>query len=323
MSDEEVLTEEESDALLDQSADSAPAASDAVLEPDDNFWEQVSVDRNPALELLNAGIADGLVRVWHKLFSREIVVSPQLPANTDGRKISTAIIFEESIRSFNLQPVESQCLLILQPDTVSAMVDICFGGPGSGTRSERLAALTGMERRMFARFCDGLRDELNDVWRAGGELALEDTGESFDSAAHPLCEAGNRSVTSRFLFDVGPDQHSLEIVWPQELTAVLNAKALKSLPAASAGREVDWSGRIGEQVKGANLELRAVIGDISVRLHEISKAKSGDVIMTDQIEKVRLYAGPRPVFEGKLGSHEGFNAVKITRPYIQNRSGDV
>jgi len=29
------------------------------------------------------------------------------------------------------------------------------------------------------------------------------------------------------------------------------------------------------------------------------------------------------VFEGKLGSHEGFNAIKITKPFIQIRSGDV
>jgi flagellar motor switch protein FliM len=76
-------------------------------------------------------------------------------------------------------------------------------------------------------------------------------------------------------------------------------------------------------LKGAKIELRAVIGGIGIRLHEISNARTGDIIMTEPLNKVCLLSGSQPVFEGTLGSHEGFNAVKISQPYVQKRSGDA
>ena len=323
MADDEVLTEEESDALLEQSADSDAPPVPAIQDPGDDFWEQVSRDRIPALDTLNAGIADTLLDVWKSTFGREIVVTPQLPRLTDGRRMAAAIEFDETVGSFELSQSGQQCLLVLQPDTVSAMVDICFGGPGSGARSERLAALTEMEGRLFERFTEALHKALNDTWRATPELSLQESEQAFDSSSHALCDPGVRAVICRFVFDIGQQQHAIDFVWPQRLVDSLSSSAPKALPASGAGSGPDWSGQIATQVKGARLELRAVIGGISVRLHEISSAKAGDIIMTEQLDRIFLYAGAQPVFEGTLGSHEGFNAVKISRPYIQKRSGDI
>ncbi len=322
MTDEEVLTEEESEALLERSDSAEPADATGVQEPGEEFWEQVSLDRIPALETINEGLAEALAAVWGQLFRRTVVVSPQVPRHIDGRRLLGSIEFEESIRSFDLSVDAEQCLMIVQPDTVSAMVDICFGGAGSGKRSERLAALTEMERRLFGRFADAMRDALNDVWTRNGTVSLRDSDAPFDGSTHSLCETSARSVVCRFLFDVGQEQHHIEFVWPRALIDSLKRKAPKSLPASQAAGEPNWTQRISEEVHGARIELRAIIGGVSLRLHEISTAKTGDIIMTDELSKVCLLAGDQPVFEGTLGSHEGFNAVKIKQPWVQKHFGD-
>ena len=322
MANDEVLTDAESEAILEQPESQDATPVEGVQEPGSEFWEKVSTDRIPALEGMNAGLADALVESWQDLFSRRIVVSPQAPRYTDGRRLAQAIEFEQSVKSFDLQPIGEQGLLIVQPDTVSAMVDICFGGPGSGGRSERLAALTGMERRLFVRFCDRIHDSLKSVWGAHSDMQLEDSEQPFDVSMHSLCEPGAHSVVCRFLFDVGQEQHHLDFVWPQEMINRLNAMAPRALPSAKQNDGPNWPDRISEDVKAARIEVRAVIGDISVRLHEISTAKTGDIIMTEQLDKVCLIAGSQPVFVGTLGSHEGNNAVKISKPYVRNRAGE-
>ena len=175
---------------------------------------------------------------------------------------------------------------------------------------------------MFVRFGDATRDVLTEVWSRNGSVTVRDSDEAFDASSHPLCDTGGRGVSCRFLFDIGQEQHVLEFIWSRALIDTLKRKAPKALPAAQASGDQNWSKRISEEVHGARVELRAIIGGVSLRLHEISKAKSGDIIMTDELSKVCLLAGDQPVFEGTLGSHEGFNAVKISRPWVRKRFGD-
>ncbi|MGD8324992.1 MAG: FliM/FliN family flagellar motor switch protein [Gammaproteobacteria bacterium] len=320
---EEVLTDEESDALLEQSAERARSPQSGVHDVGEEFWEQVTPGRIPTLETINAGIADALTELWQTMFRRKILVSAQLPLQTNGRRLVESIEFEDGVKSFDVQTRNEQCLLVVQPETISSMVDLCFGGTGRSRSGQRPAALTEMEKRLYARFCDGIRERLNEQWRIGGDVTFQESAQPFDSSMHSLCEPGARSVSSRFVFDIDQNEHSIEFFWSQGTIDGLIRGAPKALPAAAQGDDKYWSKRIGEELKGAKIELRAVIGGIGIRLHEISNARTGDIIMTEPLNKVCLLSGSQPVFEGTLGSHEGFNAVKISQPYVQKRSGDA
>lgn len=323
MSDEDVLTEEESDALLERSEHEPQGSGSGIREPDSDFWDQVAPDRIPEFESVNEDIAHAVTRLWAEIFSRSIVVSAAPTRRSSGRAVARSIAFEQSVRSFELQGRAEQCLLIVQPDTVSAMVDLCFGGKGAGKRSERLAGLTEMEARLFGRFADGLRDRLTEIWRRRCNVTLQNSEEAFSVSGHALCDSGKRAFISRFAFDLGEVEHIVELVWPAALVDTLKVRKAPALPNAQQRPEVDWGARLRQEVRGARIEVRAVIDGIALRLHQISSAKTGDIIMTEPLDRVRLFAGRQPVFEGTLGTHNGLNAVKISHPFKQKRSGDA
>jgi flagellar motor switch protein FliM len=323
MSEDEVLTAEESDALLQQSDDAAIVIGGGVRDPDDDFWEQVAVDRNPEFEAINEALAEVLVAVWVRLFRREIVVNIQPPQRRSGREIAKVIDFEDGVCCFDIPSENEHCMFVVRPDTVSAMVDICFGGAGGGKRSERLSELTEMEKRLLIRFKDAMRDAVNEVLRVRARIVLQDSEKAFEAATHPLCEFNSRTTVSSFTFDIADCEHRVDFVWPSAFIDSLRSAQLRALPNTRERLEPDWSKRISEDLQSARIEVRAVIGGIPIRLNQISQAKRGDVIMTDSLDKVCLFAGGKPVFEGTLGTHKGFNAVKITRPFVQRRFGEA
>jgi flagellar motor switch protein FliM len=322
MSDADILTEEESEALLEQSEQTEVPAK-GVHEPGADFWELVAPDRIPEFEAISEEIAEAVSRIWAQMFGRGVVVTELAARRQTGRAIARDISFEQGVRSFDLEGRGEQCLLLVQPDTVSAMVDLCFGGKGEGKRSERLSGLTEMEARLFARFCDGMRDRLTEVWRKRANCSLSDSAEEFSVSGHSLCESGARVVVSPFEFDIGQNQQRIELIWPATLIDKLRERKAPALPAAQQRPELDWATRMREEVRGAKIEVRAVIDGIPLRLHQISSARSGDIIMTEPLDKVRLLAGNKAVFEGTLGTHNGLNAVKISQPFRQKRSGDA
>ena len=156
--------------------------------------------------------------------------------------------------------------------------------------------------------------------RSGAAVQISE--EEFSVADHPLCDSGAAAVLSRFEFDIGEVAHGVEFIWPAAMIDALKGRKVKALPAAQANPELEWATRLRQEVRGARVEVRAVIDGITLRLHQISRAKTGDIIMTEPLDKVRLLAGDQPVFVGTLGTHNGLNAIKISQPYQRRRSGD-
>ena len=86
---DEVLTPEESEALLEQgaaAADSMSAGGVRTLELD--YWEHVTPDRIPALETINADIAESLSAIWQRMFKRPIVASALESRWIKGRELA-------------------------------------------------------------------------------------------------------------------------------------------------------------------------------------------------------------------------------------------
>ena len=324
--DESLLSAAESHALLEESADqvatTAGSAGSTLRELEASYWEQVAVDRFPTLETINDALAEALDELWLQLFKKPVVISAQEPSWLTARDFPALIEANTSNITIDIPNKSQQCLCVLQLDTVSAMVDLFFGGTGSARRSERLAELTQMERRLVSRFAAGLINALGDAWRKHIPLQFAVSAEEFDVDSSPLSESGEALMSCRFLFEIGDLEHVVQMIWPASLVHELGAQKRRALPASGSGSSSDWTERMREDLKQARVQLRAVIGEVPIRLRDISNAKPGDIIKTEALNRVLVYAANQPVFEGTLGTHRGFNAVKIRHAVSKNKIGD-
>ena len=127
---------------------------------------------------------------------------------------------------------------------------------------------------------------------------------------------------SALKFDIGENAHSIEIVLPESAVDSLRKPRVKAIGSPQKQSALDWSARLREDIKDARVVLRAVLGETPITLRRIANAQPGDIITTDALSSVKIYAGHKAVLAGTLGTHRGFNAVKISGPVNQKLFGD-
>lgn len=321
--DENILTPEESDALLEASDGEVLAAGQTgVREIEPSYWEQVRPDRIPAFDSINADVAVGLAKLWAQHYKTAIVVSAEPVRAQAWRDLAERTADAPCVSLIEFKTQGRRGLVILQPDTVSAMVDLYFGGAGDTLRSSNLGPLTEMEQRQLQRFVDALIQTLREAWSRYGRFEINRCADEYEPDIAPLCAPSEPVVTTLFLFALGDIEHRIEIAIPAVLAQQLKAHSRPSLPGARQRPGLDWHERLREDVKEARIELRAVLGGSTVALADIANAKLGDIISTEPLTRVCVYAGAKAVFEGTLGARGGFNAVKISQAINKRLLGD-
>ena len=325
MTDDEkrILTPEESDALLDASVTPEPVhESRGVREIEPTQWEQVRPSRNPVFEAANQDIAAALEQIWIEQYRKPVVVSPEPVQTPLWREHVEAIDASARVSLIEIRPDGKRGLIVLQTNTISAMVDLYFGGSGSSTRNQSLGPLTEMEQRRMTRFIDSFVPAIRKAWARHGQLELSRSAEGYEPELSPPFEASARIVVVPFAFALGEIDHRIDVIWPGPVIERLRTRARPALPGAQQRTGPNWSARLREDVKDARVELRAVLDGSTIRLADIARAQPGDVIPTEALTRVMVYAGSKPVFEGTLGARRGLNAVKISQPVNKRILGD-
>jgi flagellar motor switch protein FliM len=321
--DGDILTPEESNALLEASeADAQVPAESGVREIEPTYWEQVRPDRVPAFDAINVDVAEGLEKLWRQQYKTAIVVSAEPIRTQSWRELAERTADAPCVSLIEFKTQGRRGIVVLQPDTISAMVDLYFGGAGDMPRSSNLGELTEMERRQMQRFADAFVQTLREAWSRYGRFEINRSPDEYEPDVAPLCAPSEPVVSTLFLFVLGDREHRIEVCVPAALVQQLKAPARPALPGARQRPGLDWQARLREDVKEARVELRAVLGGSTVTLADIAKAKLGDIIATEPLTRVSVYAGSKAVFEGTLGARGGFNAVKISQAINKRSLGD-
>jgi flagellar motor switch protein FliM len=66
-------------------------------------------------------------------------------------------------------------------------------------------------------------------------------------------------------------------------------------------------------IQDADLELSLSIAHRQISLRDLSRLKVGDIIPIELARPVHLEVERTPMFAGEFGTHNGFNAFKVTQ----------
>ncbi|MFZ9129981.1 MAG: FliM/FliN family flagellar motor switch protein, partial [Pseudomonadales bacterium] len=75
----------------------------------------------------------------------------------------------------------------------------------------------------------------------------------------------------------------------------------------------EWADAITQRIRGAEVQLRAELPTMKLTVQQLLDLVPGDVVPIKSPDDVVVKVGHVEVFEGKFGTAEGQNAVKITR----------
>src|SRR5215510_9207158 len=141
MSGQDILGQDEIDALMNGMAGAAPAdepAPDAAAMARYDFGQNTRIVRGrmPTLEMINERFARLLRVSFYNLLRRQAVVSASAVQILKFGQYVQTLHLPTSLNIVKLHPLRGNALVILDPKLVFSMVDMYFGGRGRHAKIE-------------------------------------------------------------------------------------------------------------------------------------------------------------------------------------------
>ncbi len=309
MSTEEILSQEEIDALLDK-ADSVakkkirddladevesydlfnPPAAKSVALPDLEPLIDRLVERLPGM--LDAPLP--------KIFS--LTPGPQPELMTYGEYRQTIESPTAMLASEFRQPLEGILVTICRPGSQS-LVSALFGGSGKATDRDYLSLSEARIARNFLQFVLALlgRDK----------NSKQEFNEEFFT--NPIALSGPPEDAQmgvlRINFSVGDGGGELCIAASPDSFSILMGK-----PAEAQSGDENWHQGIAEATTNAEITLNAKAAEVALGIGDLLRISPGDFIPIDIDQNVTLCANDQPLLRGLLGVSGAMNAIHILGP---------
>lgn len=317
MTTSDILSDEESQALREPagSADpQGPAPEGQVVDLHADHWERIASDKVPALESISERMTSLLKLTARKFFRQSVEVTPRPWRDERWGLFSRRLPVPTCLNVLDIRAQGCKGVITLDADFVFTLVDIFFGGDGKGKRLESASEFTPMETRLVRKFVAAVIQDMKDAWKPFASIDFQ-LGPSEINPIFAGVAAGSDLMTiTGFELTLAGRDFRFEIVLPDALMAPIRQLRDAGQPGQAAEETRRWSTRLKADVQDARVSLRAVVARTEISLRDISQAKPGDIIPTDLLPAVLLYAGDTPLVEGTFGLYQGRNAVRVTKP---------
>jgi flagellar motor switch protein FliM len=313
MADDDVLSEEELDALSSEAADRSGYDDGAPRAIDLESFERRARLPLPGLDAIHESLAEDLSQV----ISSSLGESAQ--AHYDGLRSST---FEEYCQALEIpshitpiryeEGVAGSGLIVADARLPDRLVARRFGGGSRGDRGSEAArrSLTQAERRLGEELVVALLPEIERAWGAAARVRIT-AGNPVGTPRLAGAVAAPRDpvLIAAFTVALADLEARLEIALPAVLLRPVESALRAGLPDRPGAGEGQASLR--EAAGEVELDLSVQLQGRRMRLRDVSALRPGDVLPIDPPDRARLLAGDVAIAGGSLGVAGEHNAISI------------
>lgn len=311
MADDELLSQQEIDALLDHSDEPEPVTDGrSDVRPYQLGREQrPSRGRLPTLEMISERFARELTESLRGLFRVGFEVGAGGVETRTFADYCESALPPVSLNVCRFEPLSGCGLLAIDAPLVHGLVDLYFGGAGGTERASSKFSPT--ELRIIAR----LRERIFGCWDAAWAdiLPLQTTSVDEESNPHLLnaFAAGDLLTCVSFSL-VHEELAGMVIVALPYKGLEVHRSLLDSLGRVDGEDDGEpWRPRLANALLDAKVPVRCRIAMAELRLKDLMTLKPGDVLDAEVPPYHQAYVESVPVFEGKLGESSGKLALEL------------
>jgi flagellar motor switch protein FliM len=316
MTDNEVISNEEMDALLEGVSDGsvetegARTFSGEVEAFDINALEHIVRGRFPVLEMINERFAKEFELKLFELMRCPIKVSMTGVQVMKFASYLASMSPPISLNTVRARPLPSAALFTIDPTLVSALVDTFFGGTGRFARESAERDFSPAEIRMVNLFLEHAFVDLSEAWKPLISLDFKLESTEIDPKFVNINSPSENIIVITFQFETEQGSGTLQLALPESLLAPIRDLLESGIQADRGEKQEKWAQALREEINDAEVELSITLAETSISLRELIHLKPGDVIPIEIPATVTLRAGEAPVFRGKFGVSRGHNAIK-------------
>lgn len=316
MSENEILSEEEVDALLDGVAagevgGASPAPVGEVVPYDLTDQDHIVRGQLPVLEKINARFVRQLEDGFEQMLQRSVEIAEEGLQTVRAADYIHSLGLPVSLNFINISPLAGEALVVLDPALVFSVVDIYFGGSGRYRNQMIGREFTPTESRVIQLVLNQTLQDLGAAW----EKVLTVEPHFVRSEADPQYSslAGSREmlIISSFrmnIEDSGGEFHiGLPVSMIEPIRDLLDGGQRKSMSA----NEGSWLQALQQNLQDAEVEICGSMAETALTLRDVVGMRPGDIIPVNMPGQVILRVGDVPLFRGQFGVYRENNAVKV------------
>ncbi len=315
MSDKDVLTQEEIDALLTsvdegEISDSSTEQPDSLLEYDLTNQDRVMRGRMPTLELISERFARRLRNDLPASLKFPIEVGPGGVQILKYSEYVDMLFVPTCIKLVRIAPFEGTCLLTLDAKLVHRIVD-CFFGGGGNVDAFAGKEFTFTERRVIDRIVELVLEDYQIAWQDVLPISPQVVGEEVNPGLVNVLSSSEIMMVSSFRLELEEGGGELHIAYPYASLEPYRNLLDTTTKTDQEASDVVWRSKLERSLLDAQLPMSCVIGESQVRLRDLMNFNVGDVIDIDLFEHHEVRVADIPTFSATLGDSRGKFALEF------------
>ncbi|MBL8258793.1 MAG: flagellar motor switch protein FliM [Candidatus Competibacteraceae bacterium] len=321
MSSDEVLTQDERDALMASVSNGADDADDAASAPEDGIipYDLTGQDYAvnsllPVLETIHERFAHRLRIGLFEMVRQELTVNVGAIEKRSYTDLTTSLSVPCSVNLIGISPLSGPALLIFDLDLIFLIVDTFFGGSGRSYPSASIRDFTTTENRFIQRLLQLCFRSLEEAWSPFAALKCShissENKPQFVTSLNPNEPLTVSSAT------IGRDAiaGALHLALPYSILEPIRETLLNSSCKEHPNPSRQSSERLREGIQDSQIEVRCALAGFELSLSDLLALRVGDVIPVNIPPTAVLQIENVPVYSGSYGVAQGWSALKIEQP---------
>lgn len=314
----EFLSQDEVDALLqgvtgESQGKNAEQDATGVRPYNLATQERIVRGRMPTLEIINERFAR-LLRVGLFNFMRrtaEITVGPIRVVKYS--EFVRNLVVPTNLNLVQAKPLRGTALFIFDPSLVFLVIDNLFGSDGRFHTRVEGRDFTPTEHRIIQRMLSVVFEDYEKAWTQVYPLKFEFVRSEMNTQFANIATPNEVIVATTFNIELGSSGGEFHVCMPYAMIEPIRDLLYNSLNGETLEGDKRWVRMLSKQIKNADIELVANLGQKPVTLNQILKMKMGDIIAFDVPQSVVAEVDNVPVMECKYGVFNGQYALKVDK----------
>ncbi|HZH27260.1 MAG TPA: flagellar motor switch protein FliM [Azospirillaceae bacterium] len=274
----------------------------------------VNYERLPMLEV----VFDRLVRMMstslRNFTSDNVEVSLDQISSVRFGDYLNSIPLPAMLAVFKAEEWDNFGLMTIDSAMIYSIVDVLLGGR-RGTAAMRIEGrpYTTIERNLVERMVHVVLSDLSAAFDPLSPVTFRfdrlETNPRFATISRP----SNAAVLAKLRIDMEDRGGRLELLIPYATLEPVRELLLQMFMGEKFGRDSIWETHLAGELWMTDVQLAAVLDQVTLPLHEVLNWKVGTRIMLNASpdDSVDLRCGDVPMFTGRMGRKGGHIAVRI------------
>jgi len=279
----------------------------------------VNYERLPMLDI----VFDRLVRLMstslRNLTSDNVEVSLDQVSTVRFGDYMNSIPLPAMLSVFKAEEWDNNGLMVTDSALIYSIVDVLLGGR-KGESSIRVEGrpYTTIETKLVERMVHVTLADVSSAFDPLSPVSFNLDRMETNPRFATITQTGNACVLARLRLDMGERGGRMEILIPYATLEPIRALLLQQFMGEKFGRDSIWENHLTQELYKTDVQLQAVLGEMSVPLGEMLNWQPGDQILlnTTTNDFLELRCGDFPMFRGPVGQRQGNIAVMV-EDYIE------